>query len=85
MRDGQRTVGRVEKVRRDTRLRLTTKYKYVMVFSYTGPDGRIYRRRSLHLPKKLADRWKGRSEISVYFDPARPWLAEADVFGVREA
>jgi hypothetical protein len=35
------------------------------------------------MPKTLAGKWRSGDEIEVYFDPRHPWLAEVDVYGLR--
>ncbi len=81
--NGKPVTGRVEKAGRDYRLRFSTKRNCQLHWSCVGPDGRRWRGKSLHIPKQIAGRWKRGDEISVYFDPAHPRIAEVDVYGWR--
>ncbi|HSB14278.1 MAG TPA: DUF3592 domain-containing protein [Bryobacteraceae bacterium] len=83
LRDGHPVTGRVEKSGRDYRIRFSTKFHYRVTWSCTGPDGRLRRGKSLHVPKPFASKWRPGDEIEVYFDPRHPWLAEVDVYGMR--
>jgi uncharacterized protein DUF3592 len=83
LRNGQPLRGRVEKVGRDYRIRVSTKYRYQLRWSCTAPDGRRWRGKSLHFPKQLASQWKAGEEIDVYFDAGHPQIAEVDVYGLR--
>jgi hypothetical protein len=83
LRDGHPVTGRVEKSGRDYRIRFSTKFRYRVTWSCTGPDGRLRRGKSLHVPKPLASTWKPGDEIEVYFDPRHPLIAEVDVYGLR--
>jgi hypothetical protein len=81
---GHPLAGQVRKVVRDKPNRLRTPYDYVVVYGYTAPAGTSYERRSAGVRKPLADRWRKRVRIPVYFDPAHPERAEADVYEFRK-
>ncbi len=83
LRHGTLTAGQIEKVVRAKPSHLRSPYDYVVLYNYATTAGTSYQRRSARIPRTLADRWRKREHIPVFFDPGRPERAEADVYGFR--